>query len=95
MYIRKTVRKTKDGKEYINYLLVECVSIPKGPRQRTICSLGPLAPGPAEEWCALAKKLESALSSQLSIVEEDDPRIREIVERVKSRKHRSPMSTPA
>ncbi|HHV78465.1 MAG TPA: hypothetical protein GXX40_02410, partial [Firmicutes bacterium] len=66
MYIRKTVRKTKDGKEYINYLLVECVSTPKGPRQRTICSLGPLAPGPAEEWYALAKKLESALSSQLS-----------------------------
>lgn len=89
MYIRKTVRKTKDGKEYVNYLLVECVSTPKGPRQRTICSLGSLAPGPAEEWYALAKKLEAALSNQVSLVEEDDPRVREIVERVKSRKRRS------
>ena len=39
MYIRKNTRKYKN-KTYQNYLLVESVSTPKGPRQRTICSLG-------------------------------------------------------
>ena len=46
MYMRKTV-KTHKGKTYTNYLLVESVYTPKGPRQRIICSLGSLAPGPA------------------------------------------------
>ena len=45
MYMRKTV-KTHKGKTYTNYLLVESVYTPKGPRQRIICSLGSLAPGP-------------------------------------------------
>ena len=53
MYIRKSTRIYK-GKTYCNYLLVESVLTPKGPRQRTICSLGNLAPGPPEEWRALA-----------------------------------------
>jgi hypothetical protein len=46
MYIRKT-RKSHKGKTYTNYLLVESVSAPKGPRQRIICSLGSLAAAPA------------------------------------------------
>jgi hypothetical protein len=57
MYIRKTSRIYK-GKEYTNYLLVKSVQTPQGPRQRTICSLGNLAPAPPEEWLALAHKLE-------------------------------------
>jgi len=63
MYIRKTRRKYK-GKTYTNHLLVESVHTQKGPRQRTVCSLGSLAPGPAEDWLALARKLESALHEQ-------------------------------
>lgn len=71
MYIRKTSRTYK-GKEYTNYLLVESVQTPKGPRQRTICSLGNLAPGPREQWLALAHKLESALRGQLSLEAPDE-----------------------
>jgi len=66
MYIRRSTRKYK-GKTYTNYLLVESVHTPKGPRQRTICSLGNLAPAPAEEWHALAHRLESALRGQLDL----------------------------
>ena len=48
MYIRKSTRKYK-GKSYTNYLLVESIQTSKGPRQRIICSLGSMEPGPAEE----------------------------------------------
>lgn len=65
MYIRKSTRVYK-GKTYTNHLLVESVQTPKGPRQRTICSLGSLEPAPGEEWLALAHKLQSALAGQLS-----------------------------
>jgi transposase len=66
MYIRKSTRKYK-GKTYTNYLLVESVHTPKGPRQRAICSLGNLAPAPVEEWLALARRLESAIHGQLPL----------------------------
>ena len=60
MYIRKSTRTYK-GKTYTNHLLVESVQTAKGPRQRTICSLGSLEPAPVEDWLALAHKLQSAL----------------------------------
>lgn len=66
MYIRKTTRDYK-GKTYTNHLLVESVQTRKGPRQRTICSLGSLEPAPRDEWLALAHKMESALRGQLSL----------------------------
>jgi hypothetical protein len=66
MYIRKTTRTYK-GKTYTNHLLVESVQTPSGPRQRTICSLGSLESAPAEDWLALAHKLESALHGQESL----------------------------
>lgn len=66
MYIRKTTRVYK-GKSYTNHLLVESVLTAKGPRQRTICSLGSLEPAPSEQWLALAHKLESALQGQASL----------------------------
>src|SRR5712691_5882684 len=68
MYIRKSTRTYK-GKSYTNYLLVESVQTRKGPRQRVICSLGSLEPGPADEWLALAHKLESALHGQETLPE--------------------------
>ena len=43
MYLRRTTRRVGD-KTYQNYLLVESVATPKGPRQRVICSLGAMAP---------------------------------------------------
>jgi len=63
MYIRRSVRTYK-GKTYTNYVLVEAVQTPKGPRQKTICSLGDLSPRPREEWLKLAHKLEHALTGQ-------------------------------
>ena len=49
MYIRKPTRSYK-GKSYTKQLLVESVHTRHGPRQRTICSLGSLAPAPADAW---------------------------------------------
>lgn len=66
MYIRKTTKAHK-GRTYNNYLLVESVHTPKGPRQRTICSLGSLSPGPAEQWHSLALKVKDSLEGQLSL----------------------------
>src|SRR5664280_1651632 len=63
MYIRRASRVYK-GKTYFNYLLVESVLTPKGPRQKVICSLGDLSPRPKHEWLALAHKLQSALAGQ-------------------------------
>src|SRR2546422_295521 len=60
MYIRKSSRLYK-GKTYTNYVLVESVLTPKGPRQKTICSLGDLSPRRREEWLKLARKIEDAL----------------------------------
>jgi len=67
MYIRKASRNYK-GKTYSNYLLVESISTPKGPRQKVICSLGDLSPRPKQDWLALAHKLEAALSGQQELV---------------------------
>jgi transposase len=80
MYIRKTVRRYKD-KTYVNFLLVESVLTDKGPRQKVICSLGDLSPRPPEQWLALARKLQDALTGQLSLpgFADDDPELRQLV----------------
>jgi len=80
MYIRKTTKKYKDT-TYDNYLLVESYHTPKGPRQRTICSLGSLDPRPAKEWLKLARKVEYALLGQISL-EGEDPEVEEIIKKV-------------
>lgn len=67
MFLKPT-RKTVHGKTYTHHLLVESISTPKGPRHRTICSLGSLEPAPREHWLALAHKLEAALSGQQSLL---------------------------
>ncbi len=66
MYIRKTT-KTYKGKTYTNYLLVESLHTPKGPRQRILCSLGSLAPAPPEKWLELARRVEASLQGQTSL----------------------------
>ena len=71
MFIRKTVKRYKD-RTYTSYLLVESVSTPQGPRQRTICSLGDLSPGPRQKWLGLANRIEAALQGQVSL-EGPDP----------------------
>ena len=66
MYMRRTL-KTYKGKTYTNYLLVESVHTPKGPRQRILCSLGSLAPAPPAQWLDLAHRIEASLEGQASL----------------------------
>jgi transposase len=85
VYIRKTVKKYKD-KTYTNYVLVESIMTEKGPRQRTLCSLGDLGPRPREEWIALARKIQDALSGQASLLDsEPEAEAVVIAEKVRAR----------
>jgi transposase len=89
MYIRRSTRVYKD-KTYTNYLLVEAVQTEKGPRQKTICSLGDLSPRPREEWLKLAHKLEHALAGQGELLHGQvlprDPELDGLVEKIRGRR---------
>ena len=95
MYIRKSSRTTK-GKTYFNYVLVESVLTPRGPRQKVICSLGDLRPRPQADWLALAHKLTSALCGQADLLtgQTPDPEFQELVAKVQSA-HPSTLAGPA
>jgi transposase len=94
MYIRKASRNYK-GKTYSNYLLVESIVTPKGPRQKVVCSLGDLSPRPQQDWLALAHKLESALCGQPDLIDSSDNAEGErLVAKVKSAAAQHP-SAPA
>ena len=85
MYLRKTSRRYKD-KTYTNYVLVESVRTPKGPRQKTICTLGDLAPRPRHEWLKLAHRIEQALSDEPGLFAEPaDPEVEAILAKVRAR----------
>jgi transposase len=81
MFIKPTKKKVSE-KTYVNHVLVESVATPKGPRHRVVCSLGSLAPAPAEEWLALAHKIEAALSGQQPLVR--DARVDTLVAKVQA-----------
>jgi hypothetical protein len=85
MYIRKSIR-SYGGRTYSNYVLVESVHTPKGPRQKTVCSLGDLSPRPREDWLKLAHKIEDALVGQSDLLDRNDPQVGEIVSRVRARR---------
>src|SRR5271167_719067 len=87
MYIRKSTRSYR-GKTYTSHLLVESVQTPKGPRQRTVCSLGDLSPRPRKEWLKLACKVEDALVGQGDLLDPDDGEVADIVRRVRARRAR-------
>src|SRR5919106_756411 len=91
MYLRRTTRRLGD-KTYQNYLLVESVATPKGPRQRVICSLGALAPGPKDEWLGTARRLHAALAGQTALV--PDAPVDALAARVRARR-RPPMAAGA
>jgi transposase len=91
VYIRKTTKSYK-GKSYDNYLLVESVSTPKGPRQKILCSLGSLAPAPREEWLALAHRMEASLAGQKSL-SEADAAIETAIEKRHSRRRPRPTAS--
>ncbi len=85
MFIKRSSR-TINGRKYHHFLLVESVRTEKGPRQKVICSLGNLQPGPPEKWRELAKKLECALSGQLSI-EPQDESLQKLIAHIESAKN--------
>lgn len=87
MYLRRTTRRVGD-KTYQNYLLVESVVTPRGPRQRVICSLGALAPAPKAEWLGLAQRLQAALAGQTALV--PDAPVDALVARVRPPRPRGP-----
>ena len=64
----------------MNFLLVESVLTDKGPRQKVICSLGDLSPRPPEQWLVLARKLQDALTRQLSLpgMADEDPELQQL-----------------
>src|ERR1017187_7706679 len=96
MYIRQSSRTYK-GKTYINYVLVESIFTPKGPRQKIICSLGDLRPRPQAEWLALAHKLTSALSGQSDLLasQAPDPELQDLLAKVQSAPPHAPIPDPA
>jgi transposase len=85
MYIRRTTRMVR-GKTYHNHLLVESIATPNGPRQRVICSLGALAPGPKEHWLDLAEKLHASLAGQTALL--PDPQVDTLVARARAPRRR-------
>jgi len=87
VFIRKSARRYKD-KTFLNYLLVESVRTDKGPRQKTICSLGDLKPRSRGEWLKLAHRVENALVGQHSLVQAEDDELNAIVHKVKARRAR-------
>lgn len=82
MFIRKTVKR-HNGRSYTSYLLVESVRTPQGPRQRTICSLGDLSPGPRRKWLGLVNRVEAALQGQVPL-DGPDPLVEGIVDKIRS-----------
>ena len=78
MFIKRTSRQV-GGKTYVNHLLVESIATPEGPRHRTICSLGSLAPAPEAQWRGLAQKLSSALGGQTTFL--PDPAVETLAAR--------------
>jgi len=81
MFIKRTKKRVGD-KTYVNHVLVESVATPNGPRHRVVCSLGSLAPASAEEWLALAHKIEAALTGQQPLVR--DARVDALVAQVRA-----------
>ena len=94
MYIRKSTRSYK-GRTYTNYVLVESVQTPKGPRQKSVCSLGDLSPRPRDEWLSLTRKIEDALLGQERLVDEGDAEVAAIVHQVRERRENTPPPRPS
>ena len=93
MYIRRSTRSYKD-RTYTNYVLVESVQTPKGPRQKTVCSLGDLSARPREEWLRLTRKIEDALLGQERLVDQGDAEVAAIVRQVRERRESLPPQPP-
>jgi hypothetical protein len=92
VFIKRTTRRV-GTKTYVNHLLVESVATPDGPRHRTICSLGALAPAPVGDWQGLARKLSAALGGQTTLV--PDATVDALAQRVRPARRRLHPVPPA
>lgn len=81
MFIKENQSHYKE-KTYTNHLLVESFRTPKGPRQRTVCSLGDLGDKPEHEWRSLADKIENRLNGQQELFSQPDDKDADFVEGV-------------
>lgn len=90
MFIKQTTKRVK-GKTYVNHLLVESIATARGPRHRTICSLGSLPPAPREEWLALAHQVQDALAGQAELF--PHPKMGEVVTKAKQETQTKPSRT--
>jgi transposase len=70
---------------------VESAQTPKGPRQKSVCSLGDLSPRPREEWLKLTRKIEDALLGQERLVDRGDAEVAAIVRQVRERRENAPL----
>jgi len=91
VFIKRTTRRVGD-KTYVNHLLVESIATPHGPRHRTICSLGSLAPAPAAAWRGLAHKLSAALGGQTTL--EPEPTVEALTARARPTRPHAPARPP-
>src|SRR3972149_1376302 len=94
MYLRRTARTIR-GKTYLNYQLVESVRTPKGPRQRTICSLGDLGPASRQEGLGRAPTLGAAVAGQHDMLERDGSVVDSVVENARRRRRSDAADTEA
>jgi len=85
VFIKRTTRRVGDT-TYVNHLLVESVATPQGPRHRTICSLGSLAPAPKDQWQSLARKFSAALGGQTTLL--PDPAVAALAARARPARRR-------
>jgi transposase len=69
------------------------VQTPKGPRQKTICSLGDLSPRPAKQWLELAQKIETSLAGQGDLLADSDEETREILKTIRARQAKDKRDT--
>ena len=72
MFIREVVKQNEGYKQkFIYHTLVESYRTEKGPRQRTLLSLGKLSL-PRDKWKALANRIEEIINNQQTILDIDD-----------------------
>ena len=72
MFIREVVKQNEGYKQkFIYHTLVESYRTEKGPRQRTLLSLGKLSL-PRDKWKTLANRIEEIINNQQTILDIDD-----------------------
>jgi transposase len=68
MFLRRTPHKSKKGREYHTYKLVESLRTQRGPRQRTLLNLGADFLLPQEQWKELADRIEAIVTGQTTFL---------------------------